>query len=159
MAAVYTNKGYVLDKLGKRQEAVELYRQALQVAPHDPLTTTLLREAERREHLARDTEQQQRLDALVGRLAQVYREGKVPERPEAAPDTWTSTPLTLAFLPLQVKGTLPARAGDEDFVILSLTQALKASGRSERLISSSEIELGAAGLVDPSACWQNLPPG
>jgi CHAT domain-containing protein/Tfp pilus assembly protein PilF len=36
MAAVYTNKGYVLDKLGKRQEAVELYRQALQIAPKIP---------------------------------------------------------------------------------------------------------------------------
>jgi tetratricopeptide (TPR) repeat protein len=155
MVAVYTNKGYVLDKLGKRQEAVELYRQALQVAPQDPLTTTLLREAERREQLSRDTEQQQRLDALVARLAQVYRDGKVPERPAAERDEWTSIPITLAFLPLQTKGTLPARAGDEDFIILSLTQALKASGRItvvEREVLDkllSEIGLSAAGLVDP----------
>jgi hypothetical protein len=78
----------------------------------------------------------------------------VPERPAEGRDEWTSTPITLAFLPLQVKGSLPARAGDEDFVILSLTQALKASGRItvvEREVLDkllSEIELSAAGLVD-----------
>jgi Curli production assembly/transport component CsgG len=79
----------------------------------------------------------------------------VPELSAQGQDAWTSIPITLAFLPLQVKGTLPARAGEEDFVILSLTQALKASGRItvvEREVLDkllSEIELSAAGLVDP----------
>jgi tetratricopeptide (TPR) repeat protein len=155
MAATYVNKGYLLDKLGQRRDALELYRQALQLNPQDTHTVLLLREAERQSQLARDTEQQQRLDALVARLAQLYRAEQAPESMPTERDDWTSAPLTVAFLPLQPRGTLALRAGDTEAVLLTLIQAFKASGRMtvvEREVLDkllAEVELSATRLVDP----------
>ena len=67
LAVVHTNKAHLLDQLGKHQEALDLYRQALQLNPDDPLTALLLRDAERRQQLAQDREQQQRIDQSGGR--------------------------------------------------------------------------------------------
>ena len=53
LAVAYANKGYLLEKVGKPQEALGLYRQALQLNPDDRLSEMLLRQAERRETLLR----------------------------------------------------------------------------------------------------------
>jgi tetratricopeptide (TPR) repeat protein len=151
LAVVHTNKAHLLDKLGKRQEALDLYRQALQLNPDDPVTTLLLRDAERRQQLAQDREQQQRIDQLVDELVRAYREDPRPAAPE---DEWTSRPLTLAFLPFQHQENLSARAGQAEFVVLSLTQALRASGRVtvvEREVLDkvlAELKLSAADVVN-----------
>jgi len=151
LAVVYTNKAHLLDKLGKHQEALDLYRQAMQLNPDDPLTTLLLRDAERRQQLAQDREQQQRLDQLVDELVRAYREDPRPAAPE---DDWTSRPLTLAFLPFQHQENPSARAGEAEFVILSLTQALRSSGRVavvEREVLDkvlAELKLSAADIAN-----------
>jgi class 3 adenylate cyclase/CHAT domain-containing protein/Tfp pilus assembly protein PilF len=152
LAVAYANKGHLLEKLGKPQEAVALYRQALQLDPADRLTETLLREAERREQLAQDKQKQERIDQLVSELVRLSQEGKTRESPG---DGWTSMPLTLAFLDLQMQGTLPSRAGEEEFLFLRMAEGLRASGRIEvveraildRLLE--ELKLSASDLTDP----------
>jgi tetratricopeptide (TPR) repeat protein len=152
LAVAYANKGHLLENLGKSQEAVALYRQALQLDPDDRLTETLLREAERREQLAQDQHTRERLDQLVAELVRWSREGKPRDSPG---DGWTSMPLTLAFLDLQRQGTLPSRAGEEEFLWLRMAEGLKASGRIdivERAVLDKlleELKLSAADLTDP----------
>jgi len=150
-ALAYTNKGHVLEKLGKYREALALYRQAQALQPDDRLTGTLRREAERRVQLQQDQEKQERIDKLVAELLQLHREGRPP--PEQG-DDWTSSRLTLAFLPMQVRGTVSARAGEEDFLFLRLVDTLQATGRIavvERDLlekALAELKLSAVGLVD-----------
>jgi tetratricopeptide (TPR) repeat protein len=152
LAVAYTNKGYLLEKLGKPQEALALYRQALQRAPDDRLTEALLREAERREELAQDKEKRERIDQLVSDLVRSYREGK---RRESPGDGWTSTPLTLAILDVQMQSTLPSRAGEEKLLYLRLVDGLRASGRIEivdRAIldkTLEELKFSTSELTDP----------
>jgi tetratricopeptide (TPR) repeat protein len=156
MAAVYANKGHLLEKLGKTREAVELYRKALDISPADPLTTMLLRDAERRQELAEDRDRQQAIDRLVDELVQAYQDGGK----EATPgDGWTSRPLTLAFLDFQRQGGFSPRAGEAEFVMLSITHALRTSRRvaiverevlhkvlSELKLSASDVANSQAGL-------------
>jgi tetratricopeptide (TPR) repeat protein len=152
LAVAYANKGHLLEKLGKPQEALVLYRQALQLNPDDRLTEALLREAERREKLAQDKQKQERIDQLVSELVRSSQEGKARESPG---DGWTSLPLTLAFLAVQIQGTLPSRAGEEEFLFLRMAEGLKASGRIEiveRAILDKlleELKLSASDLTDP----------
>jgi tetratricopeptide (TPR) repeat protein len=152
LAVAYANKGYLLEKLGKPQEALGLYRQALELDPHDRLTEALLREAERREKLAQDKLRQERIDQLVADLVRLNQEGK---RRESPGDGWTSTPLTLALLDVQMQGTLPSRAGEEEFLFLRMVEGLRASGRIEiveRAILDKllgELKLSASDLTNP----------
>jgi tetratricopeptide (TPR) repeat protein len=126
LAAVHADKAHLLEQLGKRQEALALYRQALQLNPHDALTAMLLREAERREQLTQDQAQQQRIDQLVDELVRAYKEDG---RPAPTGDDWTSRPLTLAFLDFQQQGGPTGRAGEAEFIVLAMGHALRASGR------------------------------
>jgi tetratricopeptide (TPR) repeat protein len=152
LAVAYANKGQLLEKVGKPQEALGLYRRALQLDPEDRLTQTLLQEAERRQKLAQDREKQERIDQLVSELVRVHQEGK---RRESPGDGWTSTPLTLALLDVHTQGTLPSRAGEEEFLSLRMAQGLRASGRIaivERAILDKlleELKLSASDLTDP----------
>jgi tetratricopeptide (TPR) repeat protein len=152
LAVAYANKGYLLEKLGKPQEALVLYRRALQHNPDDRLTETLLREGERREKLARDKQTQERIDLLVSDLVRTYQEGK---RREIPGDGWTSTPLTLALLDVQTQGTLASRAGEEEFLFLRMVEGLRASGRLEIVERATldklleELKLSASDLTDP----------
>jgi tetratricopeptide (TPR) repeat protein len=154
VAAVYTNKGYLLEQLGRRQEALALYRQAIQINPDDPLTVVLLSEAEQRERLAQDREGQQRIDQLIAELVQAYKEGGRRQRPG---DEWTSAPLTLAFLNFRDRGPPFARAGVEEFLVSRMLEALRASGRItvvDRAILDTllaELKLSTSELVDPQA--------
>ena len=122
----YTNKGYILATLGKFQEAAAHYKQAQQRNPADRLSAALLHEIEQRARAAQDREKQERIDQLVASLLQAYKEGRQP--PEQG-DGWTSAPLTLAFLHLHTQGTPSPRAGEEEVLVLRLTDALQATGR------------------------------
>jgi tetratricopeptide (TPR) repeat protein len=126
MAVAYANKAHLLEQLGRPQEALGLYRQALQMAPEDRFTATLLRAAERRQHLAKDPQQQARLAQHVATLLQAHEAGKPPESPH---DEWTSALLTLAFLHVQRPDSLALRAGEEEVLAHSLAHALRDSGR------------------------------
>lgn len=151
MAVVYANKAHLLEQLGQHQEALLLYRQALQLDANDPLTAVLLRQAEQRQRLALDSERQRRIDQLVAELAQAYREGGTFEPP---PDEWTSPPSTLAFIGFSHEGALFGRPGEEGFLPHRIVDALQASGRVtvvERAIQDkllAELKLSATELVD-----------
>ena len=154
MATVYANKGHALEQTGNMQEAIAYYRKALDIDPKDPLTTMLLRDAERRQQTTHDREAQARIDQLVDALVQAYQSDTPPTSPE---DAWTSRQLTLAFVDFQRRGGLSARAGEAEFVMLSLTHALRASGRVsivEREVLDkvlAELKLSASQVVDAQA--------
>lgn len=152
MAPIYVNKAHLLEQLGRRPEALMLYRQAVQIDPDDPLAVTLLRQAERQEQLAQDRQQQTHLAQRVAALLHAHEAGRLPEH---TGDDWTSAPLTLAFLAVQRLGSLAPQAGEEVFLISSLAQALRESGRIvvldhallERLLV--ELKQSTADLTDP----------
>jgi hypothetical protein len=154
MAAVYANKGYVVDKLGRHQEALALYRQAGHIDPDDALAAMLLREAEQRERRAQDKEEQQRIDQLIAGLLQVYKEGRGLPR---SSDEWTSMPLSIAFVDFQQKGPPATRAGLEELSVSRLVEALRTSGRMtvvereflDKLLA--ELRLGSSELADPAS--------
>jgi CHAT domain-containing protein/tetratricopeptide (TPR) repeat protein len=154
MAEVMANKAHLLTTLGKHEEALELYRRARQLDPDDPLTTALWQEAEGRQQLAEDTERQQRLDQLVTELLQTHQAGQTRQ---PAGDGWTSPPLTLAFLDFRYQGPPTARAGQADFLLLRMTQALQADGRvvivDRALLDKllAELKLSTSELADPQA--------
>ena len=81
---------------------------------------------ERRQQLAQDQEQQQQIDRLVDELVQAYKDGQGSTPPE---DSWSSPPLTLAFFDFRRRDALSARAGEAEFVMLSVTHTLRTSGR------------------------------
>ena len=151
MALTYTNKAYLLEQLNRRQEALEAYRQALDLNPEDALTMTLFRETQRREQLALDKEKQERIDRLVAELLQAHQEGQQPSSPS---DAWTSPSLTLALMAIQMQGTLSPRAGEPEFLWLRLTQAMQAHGRLklvERELMDkllAELKLSASALTE-----------
>jgi class 3 adenylate cyclase/tetratricopeptide (TPR) repeat protein len=126
-AVVFANKAHLLEESGKRQEALILYRQALQMRPDDRFIMTLLREAEQRQQLAQDREVQSNLNQWVAERLQAYQEGQEP--PIQVSVGWTSAPLTLAFLPFRHRGMFARRAGEEEFLVHHMAQTLQESGR------------------------------
>jgi tetratricopeptide (TPR) repeat protein len=157
MAVAYANKAYLLEQLGRRQEALVSYRQALQLSPNDVLTTTLFSETQRRAQLALDKEKQERIDRLVAELLQLHKEGRQPSSPS---DDWTSPPLTLAFMDMQIQGTPSPRAGEPEFFGLRLTQAMRTHERLqlvEREVMDkllAELKLSAAALTESQTALQ-----
>ena len=152
LAVAYANKGYMLEKLGKTEAALDLYRQALQLDPDDDITASLLYEAERRSQAAQDKAKQQVVDKLVSELVQLHKEGKARPAPE---DSWTSAPLTLWIVNFKLKGALASREGEAEFFLLKLTDALRKTKRVavvDRAILDkllTELKLGASELTDP----------
>jgi Tfp pilus assembly protein PilF len=152
MAPIYVNKAHLLEQLGRRPEALMLYRQAVQIDPDDPLAVTLLRQAERQEQLAQDRQQQAHLAQRVAALLHAHQAGRFSE---PTGDGWTSAPLTLTVLAVQRPGSLAPQAGEEAFLASSLAQALRDSGRIvvlehallERLLV--ELKRSMADLTDP----------
>ena len=114
----------------------------------------MLRDAERRQQRASDRDAQAQIDQLVDALVQAYQSDAPPAPLE---DAWTSRQLTLAFVDFQRRGSLSARAGEAEFVMLSLTHALRASGRVsivEREVLDkvlAELKLSASDVVDDQA--------
>ncbi len=114
----------------------------------------LLRDAERRQQTAQDREAQARIDQLVDALVQAYQSDEPPIPPA---DGWTSRRLTLAFADFRRRGSLSARAGEAEFVMLSLSHALRASGRLsivEREVLDkvlAELKLSTSDVVDAQA--------
>ena len=89
MTSAYVNKAHLLAQMGRHQEAMGLYHQALQIDPDDRLALVLLRQAERQQHFSQDRQQQTYLAQRVAALLRAHAEGRPPESGE---DAWTSAP-------------------------------------------------------------------
>ena len=148
------NSGKTYEKEGQWDKALGAYRQALAIDKDDVFAATLAKRAQMMVALQNDAERKKRLDGLVKRLAERYRnqqrsESKVPE------DEWTSRPMVMTFVDLQEKGGLPERDGLASVLILQLSDKLNASGRIqvvERVLIEKlleELDLGSSELANP----------
>ncbi len=157
-AAVRVHQGYLLEKLGRTDEALALYREALEINPADPLAAVLLREAERRQDVARNTEKQKRIDAQVQAILQAHRERQ--PRAEADVDPWTSRPLTLALLEIEDHSRTSGRAGEAEALGLELLWHLQHVARIrvvEREVLEAilaELKLGTSELADAQTAFR-----
>jgi class 3 adenylate cyclase/tetratricopeptide (TPR) repeat protein len=149
---VYTSQGIMMERAGKLDEALSYYQKALKVNPQDPVASVLFKEAKKRGEIAKDKDKQDRIDALVDDLLKASKEKGMTKK-EA--DSWTSHPLTLTFLPLEMKGGLASlREGEDESIILRLTSSLQAEGKVkvvEREILDKlleELKLSTTELVD-----------
>ncbi|MGD8960342.1 MAG: CsgG/HfaB family protein, partial [Desulfobacteraceae bacterium] len=157
LAVAYANKGYLLEKLGNTGEAIDHYRQALQIDPDDAIAGRLLQEAERRRQAAQEKERQDYIDKLVSELLQLQKEG---EKAPVQEDTWTSAPLTLWIVDFKLQGIIFSREGEAEVLMLRLTDALENTKRVnvvdrkilEKLLT--ELKLGATALADPQTALQ-----
>ena len=147
-----TNKGLVLEKEGKWDQALKTYQQALSVDKNDMYAAVLARRAQEMLDLQKDTDRSKRMDLLVKELTARFKSQKGEKPPE---DTWTSRPMVLTFYDFEEKGGLAERGGFSSVFISELTSRLNASGRvtvveralMERLLT--ELNLGSSELANP----------
>jgi|GEM_PF-526352 len=154
---VYSNKGVLLGNLDRVEEAVQVYRRAVELNPKDTLAQVLLKHMQQRQNETTDPERQKRIDALIDDLAQRYRAGKfVSTGSQGEMDPWTSKPMVLALMPFEVKGAISTRAGEEELLTLQLTDLLQETGRvlvvERRILENllQELKLGSSELADPT---------
>ena len=148
------NSAKTYEKEGKWDKALSAYRQALAVDKDDVFAATLAKRAQMMIALQNDAERKKRMDALVKRLAERYRNQQQSKAKEAE-DSWTSRPMVMTFVDLQEKGGLSERDGLPTVLMFQLSDELNASGRIhvvERILIEKlleELDLGSSALADP----------
>ena len=151
---VIVNRGWIYEKEGKWDKALDAYRQALALNKDDIFAATLAKRAQSMVALQNDVERKKRMDGLVKRLAERYRKQQ-QSKPKEPEDTWTSRPMIMTFVDLQEKGGLSERDGLSSVLMLQLSDQLNASGRIqvvERILIEKlleELDLGSSDLADP----------
>jgi len=150
----YTAKGLALERQGKAQDALDLYRQAAGINPGDPVNAALYNRC--RELVAGRTsaEHRARIDQLIAELLKSYREGPPPP---SARDEWSSRPLYLFFLNLEAKGQPAPREGEDAYLNELIARDFDNSTRLhvverqllERLLG--ELRLSSSQLADPQS--------
>lgn len=146
------NNGLALEKQGKWDKALEVYRKGQAVNQQDDYTRVLAARALEMLEYQKDQARRQRIDALVKELSQRFKEQRNKPVPE---DTWTSPPMVIGFVDFQEQGGLAERDGMSVVLTAQLADHLKASGRVkvvdrvllERLLE--ELNLGSSELADP----------
>jgi tetratricopeptide (TPR) repeat protein len=148
------NSAKTYEKEGKWDKALEAYRQALALDKDDTFAATLAKRAQRMAALQNDVEAKKRMDKLVKRLAERFRQQE-KSKSKKSEDTWTSRPMIMTFVDLQEKGGLSERDGLSSVLMLQLSDQLNASGRIqvvERVLIEKlleELDLGSSDLADP----------
>ena len=148
------NSAKTYEKEGKWDKALDGYRQALALNKDDVFAATLAKRAQGMVVLQNDANRKKRMDGLVKRLAERYR-NQQQLKPTEPQDTWTSRPMIMTFVDFQEKGGLSERDGLSSVLMLQLSDQLNASGRIqvvERILIEKlleELDLGSSDLAAP----------
>ena len=154
---ILANQAYALQQTGNTAGALDLLHKAAQANPSDNLAAVLLADAQRRQKATEDAERQKRIDELVRELADSFKAGTSKK---AAGDSWTSKPLTVAFMQVTAKGAPAEREGEDDYFLLRISSLLQEGGTVQiverELLDKllAELKLGSTALVDPATAVQ-----
>jgi len=133
------NLGQKFLSLGNPAQAQTAFKSGLSASPDDTTLTMLLAESVRQTQQAiADKERAELLNQEISDLVKRYKEGKTgPALP--AQDEWTSKPMTLALVDFETKGKLGMMEGEDDFLRLAITNALKETGRA-RIVEREKLD-------------------
>lgn len=123
------NLGQKFLSLGQVAQAQTVFKQGMEANPNNQALSMLMAESLRRsQEAALEKERADQLNQQINELVERYKQGKLAA-PAVSPDEWTSRPMTLAFIDFESKGTAGLMEGEDDFLRLAITNALKDSGR------------------------------
>jgi len=127
------NLGQKLLSLGQSAQAQTVFKQGMEANPNNQALSMLMAEALRRsQEAALEKERADQLNKEINDLVERYKQGRAaggPARRGVSPDEWTSRPMTLAFIDFETRGSAGMMEGEDDFLKLAITNALKDSGR------------------------------
>lgn len=149
-AEARANEGVMLAKMGKYSEAQSALEEAARANPNDAMIAELLRDVVAKQDSAKQAEIRNHINDLIARAE------SQPKIVATAGDEWTSRPLTITFLDLQSVGLIPGREGENQYLMLKLTQSLNADPRIEVVdrtmldVLLNELKLSTSDLVNPA---------
>lgn len=152
-AEIFVNWAYTMQKNGDISNAISSFQKAVKINPYDPLASILLTQAKKKQIADADKARQQRIDKLVGELAESFRKGEVMQ---TQGDSRTSGPITISFLSFSSKGSPASREGEDEFFLFKLSAILQENGRVQiverELLDKllGELKLSSTELVDPN---------
>ncbi len=147
----YVSQAILLDRLGKYDQALDMFNKAREVSPTSQGYASMAKEIEKKVALKNDQEKQKQIDALVKDLLENMKKQKT-----AAPrDGWTSLPLTMWITDLETKG-YSLQEGKEQLIESCIADNLISNSRA-RIVERSlldkllkELKLGSSRLADQS---------
>lgn len=149
-AEARANEGVMLAKMGKYNEAQSALEEAAKANPGDAMIAALLRDIVSRQESAKQEEIRNHINDLIARAE------SEPNVVSRVGDEWTSRPLTITLLDFQSVGLIPGREGENQYLILKLTQSINADPRMEVVDRTmleallNELKLSTSDLVDPA---------
>ncbi|MFQ5542728.1 MAG: tetratricopeptide repeat protein [Nitrospiria bacterium] len=149
---ILTNRGVLYEKQGKPQKALAFYREALLLDPKDEVPFLLAKRMNQHLDFIEDEARRKQINALVAELSGRFQDGKF-SRPHLS-DSWSSRPMTIAFLGIQsIAGGL-IREGMATVLQQEIAQNMMSSGRFlmvEREVMDKlleELKLGSSELTN-----------
>ncbi len=149
-----SNKGLLLEKKGKLNQALDAYRKVLTVNQKDLYAAAFAKRVEAKLAVENDVEKKKRMDSLIKDLTQRFK-ARQQEATKTVQDDWTSRPMVLSFIDIKESGGLPDRDGFVLVLADQLAEFLNTSGRvnvvDRRMLEAivGELNLGSSDLADP----------
>jgi tetratricopeptide (TPR) repeat protein len=146
----YVNKAVLLRDQGDWPAAYQSVKKALEKNPEDDIAKALEENLKGRLALEKDKTRKQRIDQLVRELSEAYRNRDI--FPAAA----SSKVKTITFLDFFIRGRIPDRLGEADYLKHTLIQALQKEKEIkivERVLIDrllEELKLGSSEVANPS---------
>jgi len=123
------NLGQKFLSLGNPAKAQSAFKAGASANPNDATLSMLLAESIRRTQEAEaDKARAELINQEIADLVKRFKEGKM-SAPKEEQDEWNSKPMTLALIDFETKGKMGLMEGEDDFLRLAITNALKETGR------------------------------